>query len=108
MESHLELIKGDYLLPEQKLWAAVLHRALLDACGSVAKADCDARKQIGEISDDAIKWFKYKHKGFLTVCDFIGLDSDEVRRLALGLIRETQGKSMGHHVRGRRRSDVRG
>ena len=108
MEPPPESPKEENLLPEQRLWAAVLHRALLDACGSVGRSDCDSHKQINEISNDAIKWFKHKQKGFQAVCDLVGLDSDEVRRLALRLISESHGRNLVHHIRGRRRSDVRG
>jgi len=107
MATAMELQK-DYHLPEQKLWAAVLHRALLDACGSVGKCGSYTRKQMNRISDDAIKWFTYKPEGFQTVCDLVGLDSDAVRQMALRLIRESHGKCLIHSVSARRRSDMRG
>jgi hypothetical protein len=107
MEAAIEL-QRDHDLPEQKLWAAVLHRALLDACGSVGKSESYTRKQINRISENAIKWFTHKQDGFQAVCDFVGLDSDVVRRMAVTLIRESHRKDLIQPARARSRSDMKG
>jgi hypothetical protein len=108
MEMPLEMQQEDFLLPEQKLWAAVLHRALLDACGFVGKSTGDTRRRIDEINKDAIKWFEDKHVGLQSVCEMIGLDSDEVRRCALIKIRQNHTMGLGIQAGSRRRPESQG
>jgi hypothetical protein len=76
------------LMPEQKLWTAVIRRGIADACGEIELSFKQSKKGSLDIQKNAIKWFRYRHKSFLTVCYLAGLDSEVVRGLALNCIKE--------------------
>ena len=92
MEPNHEISNQGPLMPEQKLWAAVIRRVLADACGQIESSFKQSEKANLDVQKNAIKWFRYRHKGFLTVCYLAGLDSEVVRRLALKRIKESQDK----------------
>ena len=72
------------MLPEQKLWCAVIERAFLDA---FPPEDHWKRTHKGEHNvfeynlNQARAWFSIHNKHFRTVCQYAGLDPEYILRL---------------------------
>ena len=73
--------------PEQKLYAAVLHRQILDALTPVMENDENERK-FARLRKSARDWLLKSQEDFETVCAFADLDAGAVRDYARRVIAE--------------------
>ena len=72
----------------QKLWGAVIERALLDAQWNPANSEDNSRcsgiprAQMLNARGDALRWLRGNTEDFKTVCEAAGLNPGYVKRLA--------------------------
>jgi hypothetical protein len=84
------------IYPEQRLWCAVIHRALMDAFmrdddpqgppSGMVRSYGLQRQEVARMRDEAIVWLLMDTEGFYRTCDLAGLDWYAVRERARRLI----------------------
>lgn len=78
------------ILPEQRLWKAVLCQLLYDALSHFENKNTSKyEKQAAE------NWFKYKTKNFVDVCNYAGFDADYVHKKVNELLSLKKLKKLG-------------
>ena len=74
LQSNLNVhVEDNHIIPEQKLWKAVLCQMLYDAL-----SDFENKAMSKNEKEAAERWFIYKTKDFVDVCTHAGFDADYI------------------------------
>ena len=78
------------LLPEQKLWRAVLCQILYDALSDFENK-CISKNE----KESAERWLTFKTKDFVDVCENAGFDPDYIQQKTKALLNLKKLKKLG-------------
>jgi hypothetical protein len=91
LQSNLNvLMENKDIIPEQKLWRAVLCQMLYDALSSFENKAMNKNEK-----EAAERWFIYKTKDFVDVCTHAGFDPDYILGKSKKLVNLKKLKQLG-------------
>jgi hypothetical protein len=90
-QSNLNIHMEDkQLLPEQKLWRAVLCQILYDALSDFENKSISKNEK-----ESAERWLTFKTKDFVDVCENAGFDPDYIQQKTKALLNLKKLKKLG-------------